>query len=355
VEDIVGIFDVVDKNERLCNISFAPADLARLPRYSPEDINQFSISERQTVIDAAVESMSKRVCELETLSKPVNPINVDAVTDIQRQLEKLSCSVDAKFDSVCSTIQKLSLPPSPSPSMSTCLDAMQSKLDGITSGLNARLESITASVDKLSCVQSLPQPTGTGTVFQHYLQPQRQQQPQPQRMLHPLYQQQQLQQSVQYGATSSASTASVRDRSFNIVVFGVQEDNNVNVWRQKVFDVLKFTVGRPVAVSEMFRVGGRVGVAGKVRPIVVKLMSTWDRRTALSCSPRLKAYPERIYIAADEPLETRRQNTLFRLKQRAERDGKQTVVINGVLQVDGVNVFSLAEGFPAVSERMDSY
>jgi len=77
----------------------------------------------------------------------------------------------------------------------------------------------------------------------------------------------------------------------------------------------------------MFRVGGSCST-GKTRPIVLKLMSSWDHPTALSCSSKLKAYPECIYITADEPLETCRQNTLFRLKkQRAERDGKQTDVI----------------------------
>jgi hypothetical protein len=68
----------------------------------------------------------------------------------------------------------------------------------------------------------------------------------------------------------------------------------------------------------------------------------------------LKGYKDRIYIYPDEPLETRRKQTLERLKAKAEDDGKVATVLNNELIIDGVLVFSLEKGFykPAsTSER----
>jgi hypothetical protein len=59
----------------------------------------------------------------------------------------------------------------------------------------------------------------------------------------------------------------------------------------------------------------------------------------------LKHYTERgIFIAADEPIEVRRKNTFDRLKYRAEREGKPVSVVDGILSVDGIAVFSLSSG-----------
>ena len=123
---------------------------------------------------------------------------------------------------------------------------------------------------------------------------------------------------------------------------------NINIWRQKVVDVFQFTVDRTIAIVDMFRIGGRY-VAGKVRPILVKLSSFWDRRVLLNCTYKLKNYPDKIFIAADESLESRRQNTLDRLKKRALRDGKLVDVVDGILYIEGSAVFSLANGRLAIS------
>ena len=51
-----------------------------------------------------------------------------------------------------------------------------------------------------------------------------------------------------------------------------------------------------------------------------------------------------MYINADESLEDRRKKTLARLSRRAEREGKIVSVENGVLVVNGVEMFSLSNG-----------
>jgi hypothetical protein len=103
----------------------------------------------------------------------------------------------------------------------------------------------------------------------------------------------------------------------------------------------------------MARIGGPYR-EGRTRPVLVKLRSVWDRRIILSTRYKLKGYKDRIYIYPDEPLETRRKQTLERLKAKAEDDGKVATVLNNELIIDGVLVFSLEKGFckPAsTSER----
>ena len=133
------------------------------------------------------------------------------------------------------------------------------------------------------------------------------------------------------------------DKSSNLVIYGVAENKDMNVWKQTVFNALNTVIGRPPAVDDVFRIDSRFTV-GKTRPILVRLHSTWDRRLALTNSFRLKTFPERIYFAADESRESRRQHTLERLKKRAERDGKSVSVADGSLTVDGVCVFTVNDG-----------
>lgn len=114
------------------------------------------------------------------------------------------------------------------------------------------------------------------------------------------------------------------------------------VWRRKVDQVLQFITGKPVDVMDMFRVG-RFD-QNKLRPIIVKLRTVWDKRIILSKSSMLKNFGEPIFIAADEPLDVRRKNMLVRIQSRAERAGKSVSVVDGVLSVDSIAVFSLSAG-----------
>jgi len=134
----------------------------------------------------------------------------------------------------------------------------------------------------------------------------------------------------------------VEDRSMNLVVFGVAENRDATIWRQKIDQALQFVAGNNVDTADMFRIGRFVD--GKVRPVVVKLRTAWDKRIILSKCNKLKGYSERIFISADEPLPERRKRMLGRIKRRAERDRKSVAVVDGVLMVNDIPVFSLKDG-----------
>jgi hypothetical protein len=125
------------------------------------------------------------------------------------------------------------------------------------------------------------------------------------------------------------------DRSLNLIVFGVKEDRNADVWRRRVDDVLIYVTGKSIDVVDLFRLG-RFN-PDKTRPVLVKLRTVWDKRCILSKCMNLKHYTERgIFIAADDPVEVRRKNTFDRLKYRAEREGKSVSVVDGILSVEGI-------------------
>lgn len=146
-------------------------------------------------------------------------------------------------------------------------------------------------------------------------------------------------------ASSVHGTSDTVDRSRNVVIFGVDDDTNMNSWRDMVLKALQTAAGKDVTIDDAFRLGSPA--PGKKRPILVKLRSCWDRRLIVSGAWRLSSADglERIFISPDEPITTRRKRTLERLVKKASNDGKHVVVDNGVVTIDSVMVFSLENGF----------
>jgi len=136
-----------------------------------------------------------------------------------------------------------------------------------------------------------------------------------------------------------------QDRSCNIVLSGIPECRDINMWRSQVVKVLNVIAGRELALADAFRLG-RYN-ADRSRPILVKLMSVWDKRLVLSGARKLRDVPEfqRVFVNADEPLDVRRRNTLNRLKARSIAARKDVSVTDGVLFVGGVPKFSLVNGY----------
>jgi len=135
------------------------------------------------------------------------------------------------------------------------------------------------------------------------------------------------------------------DRLCNVVIYGVPESRDRNVWNCGVMNVLQAAAGRDVSVSDAFRLG-RYDL-NKCRPILVKLHSVWDKRTVLSGSHKLAAKQElrTIYIQADEPMEVRRRKALDRIKARAVARGDHVAENGGVLYVNDSAVYSLCNGY----------
>ena len=154
----------------------------------------------------------------------------------------------------------------------------------------------------------------------------------------------QIQQACARMAEPTASVPSPESTNNNsVVLYGIDENRDINVWRDKVADVLQFIVGRSVAVNDMLRLGRYS--ADRKRPILIKLFSAWDCHLLTSGARKLKDYSSRVYLKRDEPLTARRKATFERLKYRAEREQKEVVVVNDQLIIDGITVFTLQSGF----------
>ena len=137
------------------------------------------------------------------------------------------------------------------------------------------------------------------------------------------------------------------DRRLNVVVSGVRESKNGSVWREELVTILQTAARKDITIRDAFRLGRFT--FGRTRPLLVSLKTAWDRRLVLGGLRNLNevdAYRGRIYIAPDELLETRRRAQMERLRRWAEREGRVTLVRDGgVLEVDGVEVFSVVRGY----------
>jgi hypothetical protein len=93
---------------------------------------------------------------------------------------------------------------------------------------------------------------------------------------------------------------------------------------------------------------------GKVRPILVKLKSIWDRRLLLASCKKLKDFPDRVFVRPDETIDARRKKSFDWLKRKAEHENRNVVVNDGILSIDGVDVYSLRNGYIR-SDHTDSH
>ena len=153
----------------------------------------------------------------------------------------------------------------------------------------------------------------------------------------------------QQPGTSAYSNNDIPDRTMNIVVFGVTEDKNRSVWHSKLSAALQHVTGRPVDISDAFRIGKFNANQSRPRPIIVKLRCVWDKRLILSNARKLAEASEyqRIGVVPDEPLEVRRKHTLKRLHDKSMREGKNVTLStdSSALFIDSNLVFSLKDGF----------
>ena len=117
----------------------------------------------------------------------------------------------------------------------------------------------------------------------------------------------------------------------------------ISQWHSAVDKVLQTVTDRNIAVADVIRLGGRF-VPGKVRPVLVKLQSAWDRRLILAGAHKLASsaeYRHTVFIRPDQSLAGQRQAVLRRLKEQAVKEGKSAVERDGCFFVDGVTVFSV--------------
>jgi len=135
------------------------------------------------------------------------------------------------------------------------------------------------------------------------------------------------------------------ERLCNVVIYGIPESRDRDVWKSQVLVALKTAAGHEVTVSDAFRLGRYV--VNKCRPILVKLHSVWDKRTVLGGSRKLAEVPEfrTIYIRADESTEVRRRKASDKIKARAVAKGYRVNEIDNTLYVNDIAVYSQSNGY----------
>lgn len=287
VDDIIGVLDAADNLNILGRVAFAAIAFDRLPRYGPEELNVCAVVDKQVHTEATVRDLSAKVDALAAAAVGHN-MSADSVL-----VDMIVRSVDQKIQDSSKTID--------------CqLQQLVSVCDALASAVSARQTPQTPPAVPTS---------STGP---------------PGRPAAPL----------------RPRPSAELDRTRNIVVTGVAEDPDGKVWRDAVVDVLQTAAGREVQIADAFRLGGRYD-AKKTRPILVRLHSVWDKRIVLSGARNLSNQDRfrRIFVAADEPLDVRRRNTLDRMKVKAQQKGKAVDINNGTLSIDGVAVYSLVRGF----------
>ena len=87
-------------------------------------------------------------------------------------------------------------------------------------------------------------------------------------------------------------------------VFGVGKDRKTSVWHQSDDNAPEFIAGRPVESVDTF-CAGKFSL-DKVRPIIVKRHSYWDKRLYFMKDVHFCIFSIDILHVLDEPLDIRR-------------------------------------------------
>lgn len=264
VADIINMFDVVDRRNKLIDVKFAALAYDRLPRYGPEEINIAAVVDRQVRTDQYLSDISSKLDSFTT--SQASSLNLEVITD--------------------------------------SVNRMDTEMRSSTRCLQEQINQLTTICSKL------------------VLQPAQRVQP-----------------------AAAPAPASI-DRSSNVIITGVDENRDSNIWKMKIISTLNVAAGRDVAISDAFRIG-RYNAERK-RPILVRLHSVWDQRLVVSGARKLAGVEELrgIFLCADEPAEVRRKKILSRLKTRAERASRIVSVSQdgNILSIDGVEVYCVSRG-----------
>ena len=117
VDDIIGIFAILDLQHELNGIFFVAANLDALPKFGPEEINVAAVVDRQVRVEAAIEDISASVQQLVSsqaaASATASITDSSAHTiqsmmaDMQQHFNTFATSVNARLDhlnAVCNNI-----------------------------------------------------------------------------------------------------------------------------------------------------------------------------------------------------------------------------------------------------------
>lgn len=100
IDDIVGLFDILDHSGHLNNIKFVACNFDRLPTYGPGDINECAIADRQCRAEAAITALSSKVELLEVNQPVANTVNSDTAHIVDMLDKKLFESTQVIQDQI---------------------------------------------------------------------------------------------------------------------------------------------------------------------------------------------------------------------------------------------------------------
>ena len=101
--------------------------------------------------------------------------------------------------------------------------------------------------------------------------------------------------AVSNNGRSSSLEGSRLERGDNLMIFGLPEAESLPDLKKSVDQLLVFITGRPVPVNDLFCLGRRPkssdsGTPSRPRPVLLKLMSSWDHRLIMSAVRKLKGF-----------------------------------------------------------------
>lgn len=130
--------------------------------------------------------------------------------------------------------------------------------------------------------------------------------------------------------TSSATPQPLRDRSNNIILFGLPESSLLSM-KSAIDDMSTHLIGKSIRVTDAFRLGrrGEVNSQSRPRPVLIKLESCWDKRLLLASCRKLKGYSDhKLFIREDLPPEARANRRSTLPSRRAVTESSASIASN---------------------------
>jgi len=113
VDDIINMFDVVDRQDHLTKVRFAAIAYDRLPRYGPEELNIAAVIDRQARTEQSIGDIDAKLKSLCTSSTtiPDSVVHItEAVTRVDDELRRSTQCLQEQINQLTSICTKLSQP-----------------------------------------------------------------------------------------------------------------------------------------------------------------------------------------------------------------------------------------------------
>lgn len=116
LDDILGLLDLLDEQRLLHDVQFVAAELDRLPKFGPEELNVCAVVDRQQKSDAVVSRLSNEVEQLKQALHTDSPpfaagqeVFTSAMVEIQKRIDAFHSSVNSRIDHLNSVCTQLNI------------------------------------------------------------------------------------------------------------------------------------------------------------------------------------------------------------------------------------------------------